>query len=75
MKKHRKGGNKAGNLVVTRKAHESILIGNDIEIFVNAIRGNKVSLCVKAPLSIAVVRKELVYKLITDTERPTDARP
>lgn len=50
-------------LVLARKHRESIVIGDDIEITVVAIRGDKVRLGVKAPNSISVHRRE-VYDAI-----------
>lgn len=53
-------------LVLSRRAKQSILIGDDIEIVVNRIRGNTVSLGIKAPREISVTRKELTF----NTETP-----
>ena len=46
-------------LVLTRKANESIRIGNGIEITVTEIRGNRVRIGVKAPQSTPIYRGEL----------------
>ena len=46
-------------LVLTRKANESIRIGNWIEITVTEIRGNRVRIGVKAPQSTPIYRGEL----------------
>ncbi len=45
-------------LVLTRKAEQSIMIGDDIEIFVSSIDGNTVRIGIKAPRDIKVLRKE-----------------
>ena len=50
-------------LVLTRCKDESIMIGDDIEIMIVDVRGNKVRLGVIAPKSIVVHRKE-VYQSI-----------
>lgn len=46
-------------LVLTRKANESVLIGEDIRVTVVRIRGNKVILGFNAPGNIRVLREEL----------------
>ena len=46
-------------LVLSRKTHESILINDDIEIFVAEIRTDNVKLGIRAPRSVSVWRKEL----------------
>jgi carbon storage regulator len=50
-------------LVLTRKANQSIMIGDDVEISVLAIMGEKVRIGVDAPRSVPVFRKE-VYEEI-----------
>lgn len=45
-------------LVVWRRAGQSIMIGEDTEIEVLEARANRVKLGIKAPASIAIVRKE-----------------
>lgn len=51
-------------LVLSRQRDETIMIGDDIEITVVDIRGDKVRLGITAPNRIAVHRKE-VYDAIT----------
>ena len=50
-------------LVLSRQRDETIMIGDDIEITVVDIRGDKVRLGINAPTRIAVHRKE-VYEAI-----------
>lgn len=50
-------------LVLSRQRDETIMIGDDIEISVVDIRGDKVRLGITAPTRIAVHRKE-VYEAI-----------
>ena len=50
-------------LVLSRQRDETIMIGDDIEITVVDIRGDKVRLGITAPTCIAVHRKE-VYEAI-----------
>jgi carbon storage regulator len=46
-------------LVLSRKKHESIVIGEDIQITVVEIRGDKVRLGITAPRAVNVRRSEL----------------
>ena len=50
-------------LVLTRKSEESVMIGNNIEIKVLAVRGDQVSIGFSAPDEISIYRKE-VYEAI-----------
>lgn len=47
-------------LTIRRRTNESILLGDDIEIQVLEISGNRVKLGISAPRSLLVLRKELV---------------
>ena len=46
-------------LVLSRQRDETIMIGDDIELTVVDIRGDKVRLGIKAPSHVAVHRKEI----------------
>lgn len=46
-------------LVVSRKTDERIRIGEDVEVVVVSIRGDKVRLGVQAPRGVAVHRQEV----------------
>jgi len=50
-------------LVLSRQRDETIMIGDDIELTIVDIRGDKVRIGIDAPSSIAVHRKE-VYEAI-----------
>ena len=50
-------------LVLSRQKDESICVGDDIEIVVVDIRGDKVRLGIKAPQEVPVHRRE-VYEAI-----------
>ena len=50
-------------LVLSRSMDESIMIGEDVEITIIGVRGNKVRLGITDPRSIPVHRKE-VYEAI-----------
>lgn len=47
-------------LVISRKAAESILIGDNIEIIVSEVGNDKVKLCINAPREIPIMRRELL---------------
>lgn len=66
-------------LVLTRKAGESICIGDEIEVRIVSVRGQKVRIAIEAPQSIAVRRSELErsearLKLHSETPRSTSRR-
>ena len=46
-------------LVLTRKLNERIRIGEDIEIVVVALTGNRVKIGIEAPRDVKVLRGEL----------------
>ncbi len=52
-------------LVLTRKSNQSIMIGDDIEVTVLAIMGEKVRIGIQAPRDVPVFRRE-VYLEIQD---------
>jgi carbon storage regulator len=59
-------------LVLTRKGNQSIMIGDDIEVSVLAIMGEKVRIGIDAPRSVPVYRKE-VYVEIQQGQGASDA--
>lgn len=50
-------------LVVSRRAGESVIIGDDITVSVLEVRGDVVRIGIDAPRSIAVHREELLAQL------------
>jgi carbon storage regulator len=50
-------------LVLTRKSNQSIMIGDDIEISVLAIMGEKVRIGIQAPRDVPVFRKEVYLEI------------
>ena len=61
-------------LVLTRKSNQSIMIGDEIEVSVLAIMGEKVRIGIDAPRSIPVFRKEVYLEIQQDAETPEQAR-
>jgi carbon storage regulator len=64
-------------LVLTRKSNQSIMIGDDIEVSVLSVMGDKVRIGIQAPQDIPVFRTEIYLEIHRDeTERtPTNATP
>jgi carbon storage regulator len=54
-------------LVLTRKSNQSIMIGDDIEVSVLAIMGEKVRIGIEAPRAIPVFRKEVYLEIRQDS--------
>ncbi len=50
-------------LVLTRKANQSIMIGDGMEISVLAIMGEKVRIGIQAPREVPVYRKEVYLEI------------
>jgi carbon storage regulator len=50
-------------LVLTRKPNQSIMIGDEIEVSVLAIMGEKVRIGIQAPRDVPVFRKEVYVEI------------
>ena len=50
-------------LVLTRKTNQSIMIGDDIEVSVLSVNGEKVRIGIEAPRKIPVFRKEVYLSI------------
>jgi carbon storage regulator len=57
-------------LVLTRKSNQSIMIGDEIEVSVLAIMGEKVRIGIEAPRKVPVFRKEVYIEI--QQERATE---
>ncbi len=62
-------------LVLSRQRDETIMIGDDVEITVVDIRGDKVRLGITAPRSIQVHRKEVYDAIKRENEQAAKLRP
>jgi carbon storage regulator len=60
-------------LVLTRKSNQSIMIGDEIEVSVLAIMGEKVRIGIQAPRDVPVFRKEVYLEERTE-DAPSSAR-
>ena len=58
-------------LVLSRQIDETIMIGDDIEVTVVDIRGDKVRLGITAPKAIAVHRKEVYEAIKRENQQAT----
>jgi carbon storage regulator len=59
-------------LVLTRKSNQSIMIGDDVEVSVLSVMGEKVRIGIQAPQEIPVFRKE-IYLEIHREDGPIEA--
>jgi carbon storage regulator len=50
-------------LVLTRKSNQSIMIGDEIEISVLSVMGEKVRIGIQAPQKVPVFRKEIYLEI------------
>jgi carbon storage regulator len=48
-------------LVLSRKVGEEIMIGDEIRLVVNRVSGNRVTIGIKAPSDVHIVRGELTH--------------
>jgi carbon storage regulator len=62
-------------LVLTRKSNQSIMIGDEIEISVLAVMGEKVRIGIDAPRSVPIFRKEVYVEIEDGGESPPEDRP
>lgn len=53
-------------LVLTRKANQSIMIGDQIEVSILSVVGEKVRLGIEAPRDVPVFRKEVFIEIQAD---------
>jgi carbon storage regulator len=57
-------------LVLTRKSNQSIMIGDEIEVSVLSIMGEKVRIGIQAPRDIPVFRKEVYLEIQSEQDQP-----
>jgi|RhiMetdeSRZDD1v2_1073273.scaffolds.fasta_scaffold3183159_1 carbon storage regulator len=50
-------------LVIARKVGQTILLGDEIEVTVAAVRGDQVRLAIQAPRAVTILRKETVEQV------------
>ncbi len=62
-------------LVLTRKLHQSIVIGDGIEVVILEIRGEQVRIGIKAPKNVSVHRKEIFDQIQEENSSASKVRP
>jgi len=62
-------------LVLSRQRDETIMIGDDVEITIVDIRGDKVRLGITAPRNIQVHRKEVYEAIKRENRQAAQIRP
>jgi carbon storage regulator len=60
-------------LVIARKVGQTVLLGDQIEVTVSAVRGDQVRLAIQAPRSISVLRKETLEQVGQDNAAAVDS--
>ena len=61
-------------LVLSRHKNESVMIGNDIQIAIVDIRGDKVRLGIEAPQEIPVHRQEIYEAIKRENQRNFESK-
>jgi carbon storage regulator len=65
-------------LVLTRKSNQSIMIGDEIEVSVLSVMGEKVRIGIQAPQKVPVFRKEIyleIHREATGVVAAPDGQP
>ena len=64
---------KKGWLVLSRSVGQSLLVGNEIEIAISEVSGQKgnesVEVAVRAPRSMKILRKEILERKVVQNEK------
>ena len=47
-------------LVLSRRVGQGLLIGPDVRIIINGLRGDQVSLAISAPVALRIIRPEVL---------------
>jgi len=62
-------------LVLTRKSNQSIMIGDEIEISVLSVMGDKVRIGIQAPRSVPVYRREVYVAIQRERDDDLGSEP
>jgi carbon storage regulator len=61
-------------LVLTRRANQSIVIGQDVTVTILEIRGDQVRLGIRAPKEVSVHREEVFAEIRRENQRAAAAQ-
>lgn len=59
-------------LYLTRRVGQSVMIGDELEIFVEEVRGRTVKLGIRHPAGITILRRELYDRIRSENIRAAD---
>ena len=62
-------------LVLSRKINQSIVIGDNIEIMLVAIRGDQIKLGINAPRDVKIFRKEVYEEIESQNLEASKTNP
>jgi len=62
-------------LLITRRAGEKIMVGDDVIVHVKEIVGNTVRVGIEAPRSVPVYREEIWHAVREENQAAADAAP
>jgi carbon storage regulator len=62
-------------LVLTRRSNQSIMIGDDVEVTVLAVAGEKVRLGISAPTEVPVFRREVFVRIAAERAEEEERTP
>ncbi|MEO1525151.1 MAG: carbon storage regulator [Planctomycetota bacterium] len=62
-------------LVLSRKAGEKLIIGDDVVLTINRISGNRVAIGIEAPRNVRIVRGELQRNQVAPTSDAPNSIP
>ena len=62
-------------LVLTRRSNQSIMIGDDVEVTVLAVSGEKVRLGISAPAEVPVFRQEVFVRIAAERAEEDQRAP
>lgn len=62
-------------LVLTRKVHQSIIIGDEVEVVILEVRGEQVRLGIRAPRHVSVHRKEIYSQIHEENQTAANVDP
>lgn len=61
-------------LVLTRKSNQSIMIGDEIEVSVLSVMGDKVRIGIQAPREVPVFRREVYLEIQREQRAAVDTQ-